>query len=231
MKAEVKELTGLLRIVPQKHRMITVVGAGGKTTLIYLLARELTDAGYKVAVTTTTHMQAEGRYGFRPLGIPCEDGKIKGISEEFPGELLKEYDIVLVEGDGSRQLPMKFPADHEPVIPAKTDMVIGVAGAGAIGRTFREACHRYHIACAYFRCEPDEQIKVVHMAEALTSRDGQKKNVVCEYRYLVNQTDRLEDSTRNELAEAMQRREECGGMVALHQIEEKYHKTEGIGTC
>ena len=171
MKAEVKELTGLLRIVPQKHRMITVVGAGGKTTLIYLLARELTDAGYKVAVTTTTHMQAEGRYGFRPLGIPCEDGKIKGISEEFPGELLKEYDIVLVEGDGSRQLPMKFPADHEPVIPAKTDMVIGVAGAGAIGRTFREACHRYHIACAYFRCEPDEQSKVVHMAEALTSRD------------------------------------------------------------
>lgn len=97
MKAEVKELTGLLRIVPQKHRMITVVGAGGKTTLIYLLARELTDAGYKVAVTTTTHMQAEGRYCFRPLGIPCEDGKIKGISEEFPGELLKEYDIVLVE--------------------------------------------------------------------------------------------------------------------------------------
>ena len=222
MKAEVKELTGLLRIVPQKHRLITVVGAGGKTTLIYLLARELTDAGYKVAVTTTTHMQAEGRYGFRPLGIPCEDGKIKGISEEFPGELLKEYDIVLVEGDGSRQLPMKFPADHEPVIPAKTDMVIGVAGAGAIGRTFREACHRYHIACAYFRCEPDEQIKVVHMAEALTSRDGQKKNVVCEYRYLINQIDRLEDDTRKELREVMQKREECGGMVSLHQIEEKY---------
>lgn len=117
---------------------------------------------------------------------------------------------------------MKFPADHEPVIPAKTDMVIGVAGAGAIGRTFREACHRYHIACAYFRCEPDEQIKVVHMAEALTSRDGQKKNVVCEYRYLINQIDRLEDDTRKELREVMQKREECGGMVSLHQIEEKY---------
>ena len=114
MKAEAKELTGLLRIVPGKHRLITVVGAGGKTTLIYLLARELTDAGYKVAVTTTTHMQAEGRYGFRPLGIPCEDGKIKGWDDKLAG--LKMQFPNQFEGSGKKNiLENKLPEDGDKV--------------------------------------------------------------------------------------------------------------------
>ena len=36
----------------------------------------------------------------------------------------------------------KLPAEHEPVIPEDTDMVIGIAGASAIGRTIKAGCHR-----------------------------------------------------------------------------------------
>ena len=54
-------LISMLKIRPEKHRLIAVVGAGGKTTLIYELARELKKAGYRAAVTTTTHMYKEGR--------------------------------------------------------------------------------------------------------------------------------------------------------------------------
>ena len=79
-------------------------------------------------------------------------------------------------------------------------------------------------AGAFYPIETD--MPFAHLEELeqgiLTSRDGQKKNVVCEYRYLINQIDRLEDDTRKELREVMQKREECGGMVSLHQIEEKY---------
>ena len=68
-----------------------------------------------------------------------------------PRKLLDEYDVVIVEADGSRGLPLKCPGDQEPVIPDGTDLVIGVAGATAIGQTFREApaAHRFPVACRY----------------------------------------------------------------------------------
>lgn len=222
MDEKCRRLSEVLKILPQKHRLISVVGAGGKTTLIYLLAKELCDAGYQVAVTTTTHMLAEERYGFTPIGLPCEDGKIKGISSEFPEELLREYDIVLVEADGSKRLPMKVPAEHEPVIPKQTDLVIAVAGASAIGKTFQEACHRSQIACAHLGCEVDDQILLSHLVEVLTSEDGQKKGVNCEYRYVINQIDRLADTQREELDEIMRGKAECGCMISLCKLEERY---------
>ena len=221
MKKQCKGLAERLRISPDKHRLIAVVGAGGKTTLIYLLAKEFAEAGYHVAVTTTTHMQAEGRYGFLPIGIPCGDGKIKGKSSEYPADLLQEYDIVLTEADGSKRLPLKFPAEHEPVIPGKADLVIGVAGASAIGTTFRESCHRYQLACEFLGCGPDEQITVDHLVRILTSEKGQKKAVECEYRYMINQSDLLAEKDMEKLDEAMHRHIECGYVVSLYQIEEK----------
>ena len=41
---------------PEKP-VISLVGAGGKTTCAYLLAEELAGEGKKVLVTTTTHME------------------------------------------------------------------------------------------------------------------------------------------------------------------------------
>lgn len=177
----------ILNIDVEKHRLIAAVGAGGKTTLIYELAYELRRQGRRVAVTTTTHMHEEGRYGFTPIGIPCGDGKIRGSSSYAPCELLKEYDTVLVEADGSRRLPFKVPAEHEPVLPENVDLVIGVAGASAVGGTFQEKCCRYELACRQFGVRPEDKIELHHLEEALKSSWGQKKNVVCDYRCVVRQ--------------------------------------------
>lgn len=50
---------------------------------------------------------------------------------------------LLIEADGSRQRPLKAPADHEPVIPGFVDMVIVVAGMAGIGKTLTsEWVHR-----------------------------------------------------------------------------------------
>ena len=51
-------------------------------------------------------------------------------------------DFVLVEADGSRGLPLKAHAPHEPVIPANARRVILVLGADGFGRPIREVCHR-----------------------------------------------------------------------------------------
>ena len=38
-----------------RHRMVALVGAGGKTSTLYALARQAADSGRTVVVTTTTH--------------------------------------------------------------------------------------------------------------------------------------------------------------------------------
>src|SRR3972149_2776710 len=48
------DLVGALQA--QKSRVITFVGAGGKTTSMFRLARELAEAGRTVVVTTTTRI-------------------------------------------------------------------------------------------------------------------------------------------------------------------------------
>ena len=37
-----------------RHRMVALVGAGGKTSTLYALARQAADSGRTVVVTTTT---------------------------------------------------------------------------------------------------------------------------------------------------------------------------------
>ncbi len=37
-------------------------------------------------------------------------------------------DLVLVEADGSRRLPVKVPGPNEPVVPKNSDMVLCVLG-------------------------------------------------------------------------------------------------------
>ena len=214
---EAFSLRNILKIDPGKHRLIAVTGAGGKTTLIYELAKELRSAGYRTAVAATAHMWKEGRYGFTPIGGGYEGDKITGLAPGELRKLLDEYDVVIVEADGSRGLPLKCPGDQEPVIPDGTDLVIGVAGATAIGQTFREACHRFPVACRYLGRSPEEKITAEDLAVCLTSDVGQKKQVACEYRYLVNQAEELDEETREALCHLLEKGKDYGAAVSFFQ--------------
>ena len=213
-----------LDICPEKHRLIAVVGAGGKTTLIYRMAAELRERGLRVLVTTTTHMQREGRAGFAPLGKEAEGEKIVGFPPEVPRRFLAEYEVVLVEADGSRRLPFKVPEVWEPVLPVGADLVIGVAGAAALGKPFREACFRYETACRQFGCSPGERITAHHMLASLTGSFGQKKGVGCAYRYAIGQGDLLSENQREELEKVGRRYEETGCILSFSM--EKFRKMQ-----
>lgn len=210
-------ITQSLNITPSRHRLIAVVGAGGKTTFIYRLADELKSRGLRVAVTTTTHMAREGMYGFTPLGNGFEGEKIIGFSPEVPRKFLQEYDVVLVEADGSRRLPFKVPAEHEPVLPLGVDLVIGAAGASAIGQPFEKACCRYETACRHFNCAPDEVIKAEHILASLTSDFGQKKGVTCDYRYMISQGDVLTEKQLHELQKTGRKYRENGCILSFRE--------------
>lgn len=53
---------------------------------------------------------------------------------------------MIVEADGSKRLPLKAHAPHEPVIPPEANQTILVVGASGFGRPMRESVHRALIA-------------------------------------------------------------------------------------
>lgn len=137
--------------------VIAYVGAGGKTTLIRRRAMELRQQGKKVFVTTSTHMfREEGciagndvlsavkqleACGYVMAGMPCGE-KIEALPENSYLEICRHADAVLVEADGSKHKPLKFPAEYEPVIPENADEIIVVCGMAGLGKPLSEACQR-----------------------------------------------------------------------------------------
>jgi molybdenum cofactor cytidylyltransferase len=71
----------------------------------------------------------------KALAVPLEwISRFKAL----PGE-----PTVLIEADGARMRPFKAPAEHEPVIPAETTLVVPVVGAEVFGQTLDdEHVHR-----------------------------------------------------------------------------------------
>lgn len=138
--------------------MVAFTGGGGKTGAILRLVGELATQGWRVAYTTTTRILDPGPL---PPGAACvagppnPEGKLTGLPPGEVASLVRRFDVVLVEADGSRGLPLKFPAPHEPVIPPATGVVVPVVGAGAIGRPLREVCHRWELAAAWLGCLGD----------------------------------------------------------------------------
>lgn len=131
--------------------VIAFAGAGGKTSLIRSLAGEGREQGLKVLVTTTTHMFCPSQFGvfskniqdvkemLRKFGIAvvgelASEDKIRFPGQVFYEEICPMADLVLVEADGSRRMPLKVPGPGEPVIPGNADMVLCVSGLSALGQ-------------------------------------------------------------------------------------------------
>lgn len=138
-----------------------VIGSGGKTSLLGRLAEEVPGT---VILCTTTHIRPFPAYPLLTeptpeivrqalansrvlcLGTPCENNKL--TAPALPLDVLAGLaDYVLVEADGSRQLPLKAHGPQEPVIPTASRRTICVAGASGFGRPIREAVHRPEQFC------------------------------------------------------------------------------------
>lgn len=146
-----------------KKGVISLVGAGGKTSLMFRLAREFSSSGLSVLTTTTTKIlspaidqsthliishspeeilsRAKDMIAHTPhitavSHYMTETGKLMGFSPETI-ELFQKSSLfrwIIVEADGAAGLPLKAPASHEPVIPDCTDWVIGIVGLSALGK-------------------------------------------------------------------------------------------------
>ena len=147
--------------------VVSIVGAGGKTSLMFRLAKELADSGKTVLTTTTTKifMPAPDQSPFTIITGSIDElakksksrlnyyhhfsagskytlttGKLDGFAPDIIDELWQAglFDWIIVEADGARQKPLKATASHEPVVPKTTTHLILVTGLDAVGKPLDE---------------------------------------------------------------------------------------------
>lgn len=164
----------------ETERIIALVGSGGKTSALFMLGRELAEKGLKVVLTTTTRMFLP-QPGQIPIVLADEQQRLcQGVAAILtennqvlvaPGvednkltplpcrdllslAALPQVDVVVVEADGSRGLPLKFPADYEPVVCSADTVVVPVLGISALGAAVDEQhCQRWELAAKYLDIE------------------------------------------------------------------------------
>jgi len=211
--------------------IIAAVGGGGKTSLLWRLAQELSENA-KVLITTTTHMWPPGcqllynptkariREAFTQASLVAagnrlSDGKMcepLGWHGNFQG--LADY--VLVEADGSRGLPLKAPAEHEPVIPDNTALTLAVAGMTCVGQTIETAAHRAALYASRAGVALATPVTPALVAERLCATDGQRKNVPGAFVVVLNQADTPERLTFARLVA-----ERCDANVVILALQSK----------
>lgn len=182
--------------------VISITGGGGKTSLMFHLARQLAYAGKRVLTTTTTKIlvpsaeesetllisrdpriiirQAKARRGAGvhvsavSARLPRTD-KLQG----FPPEAIRtfedsgEFDWVVVEADGAARKPLKAPAAHEPVIPGNSTIVVALAGLEVLGRPLgEEMVFRSELAGELMQLPQGETITVPALARLLAHPSG-----------------------------------------------------------
>ena len=171
------------------------VGAGGKSSAIATIARDLTDAGSSVLVAPTTKLFTSETEKIGPVIVSedldelcsgaaseLDDGsgavvvgtsliskeRISGIDPEWIETLAKLAEVVLVEADGSRRRPIKGTADHEPLLPKDPTIVVAVGGIWALGKPVEdEFVHRPEIFSEITGVGPGHSITSRAFATAL----------------------------------------------------------------
>lgn len=169
----------------EKTSRLAIVGSGGKSTILFNSAKEFTRP---VVLAATVHLCTDQlkladthtviehpddvELAFqKPLnGITLltgpigENNRTRGIqSPEI--DLIREFcdrlDLpLLLEADGSRRLPLKAPAQHEPPIPAWVNQVVVVVGLSGLGKPVDEE--------TVFRAEKFAEITGTQLGEKIT---------------------------------------------------------------
>jgi molybdenum cofactor cytidylyltransferase len=199
------QLARALRL--RRGDVATLTGGGGKTTLMFRLADELAAADWGVVTTMTTRifvgqmahaparlvMQGEGallarlptalaehRHVLIAGGTIVEQDKVEGVPPGLVDRIAAHagVDAVIVEADGSRRLPFKAPAAHEPVVPSATTVLVPMVGLDALGRPLTpENVHRPERVAALTGAREGDPVTPEMVVAVLGHPDGGAKGL------------------------------------------------------
>jgi len=185
-----------------KGQIISVIGGGGKSSLLKKIGQELVNLNLKVILTTTTKIEPfpntglvllkdRGQYIREELTYMLDELKIVmvakerykedrlvGVDTEIVRKFKKYANIVLVEADGARQRPFKTHMPHEPVIPAATDKVIMVIGSEIVHQPLNDqTVHRAELFAKKWNMALGAKLTRKIIAKELLSTAGYTRKI------------------------------------------------------
>jgi len=174
--------------------IISFVGAGGKTSMMFKLAEELRGCK-KVLVTTSTkiyiplvdkydfictdsemldrytHMKKNGIY-ILGSGVN-KDNKILALSQKQLDELSPHFDYILIEADGAKEKQLKGWNEFEPVIYRNTTKTIGIIDIKAFGMVINEDnVHRSAIFCELTGSKEGDTVNLEQLSKLIMHPQG-----------------------------------------------------------
>lgn len=209
----------------QGSSIISLVGAGGKTSAIFWLAACFLQAGRRVLITTTTRMylpdncpvvfcrdpaQLPARIWQRPL-LACfsawlpQVGKVQGFSPQTLDALAASCgaDVILVEADGAHGFAIKAPAEHEPCIPATSCSVVAVTGGQLIDQPLGpDNVHRWPLFARMTGAKPGDRLDAGLLLRLAEHPEGLFKGVPAGSRriWLINRISHNENAVASALS-------------------------------
>lgn len=208
---------------------LALVGAGGKTCALFRIARQLTPPVVVTTTTHLARDQSRLADHHIILGGPDditqnvaaalagvtlltgnviretpERKRLSGLDGATLQRLLRIADSrglpLILEADGSRQMPLKAPGDHEPAIPRLGDspddswleLVVVVAGLSGLGKPLTgEWVHRPERFANLSGLKVGSEITIEAVADVLCHPQGGLKNIPGSVRraVILNQAD------------------------------------------
>jgi probable selenium-dependent hydroxylase accessory protein YqeC len=175
---------------------VSLVGAGGKTSLMYRLVAELRASGVGAVAATTTRIAppAPGEPALlcaetweelaRRLG-PCPwavvarrrlpADKVEGVPPDWCDRIRREglAGALVVEADGSARKPVKAPESWEPVVPPSSTLFVAVVGLSCVGESLDgDHAHRPERISAVTGVPPGARLTPDSLARLLASEEG-----------------------------------------------------------
>ena len=190
--------------------VVSVVGAGGKKSMLYALASALERAVVTATVRipffedrvsalriTDAPREAVRETDGWPLGVvPGRDGdrpRYLGYDPEAIDALSATTDVpILLKADGARTRLLKAPNDDEPQVPESTDLLVPVASVQAVGKPLDAAyVHRPERVAALTGLSLGDRIEAGDVVTVLSHDRGGLKRLPEEARAvpLINMVD------------------------------------------
>ncbi|ELK55070.1 selenium cofactor biosynthesis protein YqeC [Haloferax volcanii] len=179
-----------------RRGVVCVVGAGGKKSTLYALARRLGravvtatvripifDQHVADVVVTDRPVAALEKATDWPVGVVPDrdrDDRYRGYDPDVVDAIGESgvADAVLVKADGARMREFKAPGDREPQLPATADTVLPIASVHAVGEPLTEDCvHRPERVAALTDLEVGDTIRPPDIATVLISGRGGRADV------------------------------------------------------
>jgi probable selenium-dependent hydroxylase accessory protein YqeC len=186
----------LIDALEAREGIVCAVGAGGKKSVLYQLAREHHG---RFALTATVHttvfpdelglqsiIDDEARLrqrvraadASRCVAYACpssKSGRHAGATPETVRAIHDEgcFDATFVKADGARMRWIKAPAPDEPIVVPGSDLVIPVVSARALGEPLGErVAHRVDHVAAVTGVAPGERLTPEAVGRLLASERG-----------------------------------------------------------